>query len=234
MKKLLLILLGLCCLTSYAQEKTVEVDNVAFLLGMLDYPRERLDNSQFTDVVQILSKKEVFMKDLLLQTISKIEGVKDENVTIKDKGKYIWIVSKPVINQMNSYLVFYPHTRRELLKKEFRDKNVLEGYINPYMFTPKQQESFVLGFLISKAKVNERDKKLYTEGDYEIKCTKSQMFFEIVSTFMKNTGFMIKSSEIRQHNYKYGYEVFFGRITVNIPPKYKKYIAKQIKLRDNN
>ncbi len=231
--KLVILLFGLWGGVMSAQNKA-DIDETSLLLGMLDYPRERLEGSKYENVVQIFPDGErgSFIKDFFLQTIDKMGVVKLEEVEVGKRGEDIWVKSKPLVDHLNPYLVFFPFTRRWALKKRFRDKDVEEGYINPYIFSPKQQESFVLGFLISKAEINGRDKDLYMEGDYRINFSKSKMFFDIVLSFMENTGFDIRSSEIRQHNYTHGYEVFFATLTLDIPEKYEDYISDRIKLRD--
>lgn len=215
----------------YAQKEIDnEIDYIALSLGMLDYPREKLENSIYDNVVQILSnKKENTSKNtFFMEAIKRIHSINPNNIKTEKRGNYTWVKSKPVVSILNQFLIFYPFTRREILKKEFKNKNVKEGYINPYLFSPKQQESFVLGYLISKGSINKRNKELYIEGKYRLNFRKSKMFYDIVTSFLENTGFTIISSEIRQHNYKYGYESFFATITLNIPEKYKNYIDNKI------
>lgn len=170
-----------------------------------------------------------------MEAIKKIDSINLNDIKTEKRDKYIWVKSKSIVKILNSYLIFYPFTRKETLKEEFRNKEVEEGYINPYIFSPKQQKSFILGFLISKGSINKRNKELYVEGDYRLNFKKSKMFYDIVTSFLKNTNFTIISSEIRQHHYKYGYENFFATITLNIPEKYKDYIDEKInnKLKKN-
>lgn len=228
--KLLIILCCLFHLMLYAQKEIEkEIDYTALSLGMLDYPRERLENSIYDNVVQILSNKKenAFINTFFMEGIKKIDSINPNNIKTEKKGNYIWVKSKPIVNILNSYLIFYPFTRKETLKREYRNKDIKEGYINPYLFSLKQQKSFVLGYLISKGSMNKRNKELYIEGEYRLNFKKSKMFYDIVTSFFKNSGFTIISSEIRQHNYKYGYESFFATITLNIPEKYKNYIANK-------
>ncbi len=238
MKRILLVFLwSVFSFSLYAQKEVKiedEIDDTAFLLGMLDYSVIRLEDSKYEDYLHSFSEKDKFLKNLFLETLEKIDIGKQKNIEIFKDGKYTVVKSKPMVDYLDSYLVFFPYSRKETLKKEFRDKDVLEAYINPYVFSPKQQMSFVLGFLISKAKINQRDRKLYVEGEYVLTIKDSKMFFEVVYSFMESVGIAPKSSEIRQHSYKYGYEVFFGRITVNLPDIYKEYVSEKIKLRDKN
>lgn len=234
--KLLIIFFCIFHIILCAQEKIDnEIDYTALSLGMLDYPREKMENSVYDDVVQILSdKKQNFSKNsFFIEAIKKIGSVNPNDIKTEKRGKYIWIKSKSIVNILNSHLIFYPFTRKETLKKEFRNKNVEEGYINPYIFSSKQQKSFILGFLISKGSINKRNKELYIEGDYRLNFKKSKMFYDIVISFLENTGFTIISSEIRQHHYQYGYESFFATITLNVPEKYKNFIDKKIERSKN-
>lgn len=214
----------------YAQKEIDnEIDYTALSLGMLDYPREKLENSIYDNVVQILSNKEqnTSINTFFMEAIKKIDNITPNDIKTEKRGNYIWVESRSIVNILNSYLIFYPFTRKEILKKEYKSKNVKEGYINPYLFSPKQQESFVLGYLISKGSINKRDKELYIEGEYRLNFKNSKMFYDIVTSFLENAGFTIISSEIRQHNYIYGYETFFATITLNVPEKYKNYIENK-------
>ncbi len=183
--RVLTILLVFFSVIVYAQDN--EIDYTALSLGMLDYPREKLDNSIYDDVVQILSneKENASKNTFFMEAIKKIDSINPNDIKTEKRGNYTWVKSKSIVDTLNSYLIFYPFTRREILKKEFKNKNIQEGYINPYLFSPKQQKSFVLGYLISKGNINKRNKEFYVEGGYRLNFKKSKMFYNIVTFFLK-------------------------------------------------
>lgn len=216
----------------YSQNRD-SIDNTALLLGMIDYPRIKLDILPYDALLFRFSESKD--ADFCIETLKKIDTCQFSSLEIERKTGILKVEGDSVLNYLDSYLIFVPYKRKDL-KEEFKDKKVVEGYINPYKLSLKQQESFLLGFIIAKAKKNnDFAKEFYHMGDYNVSISKSKMFYEIIISFMNNSNFEIVSRTIKQYHYEYGFEQFFGVLSFNIPEKFQRYIIdREVNFEDGN
>lgn len=215
-----------------------DLDKTSFLLGMLEYPKVKFpDDSEFSDMITGFSCEDLFLKNLFDETVQSLSS--NYSVSIKKENNAYYIMSKGLSDEIDSYLIYIPYAKKDMLKDEFKNINLQEGFINPYVFSHKQQESFMYGMVISKAEVNENslnktDNK--TEGQYKMKFSGSSSFYSIVSNFMENSGYrIIASSSIRKSpNEKNDYEFFEMKIEFNVPESLRKNISDIIEKRDQS
>ncbi len=214
-----------------------DIDKTTFLLGMLEYPRLKVKNSsKFEEYIVYYWCENDALKDIFYTTIIQLDTLDASAIRLEKEEKIFILKSKSHTAYLNSYLAFVPYTRNKIAKEEFKLKKKQEGYINPYKLTQQQQqESFLLGLIIAKARVNPRflsKNATDNEGKYELVISYSSTYYDIVSFLMQRNGFDIRGYSTAGPSFRSGYEVFDGQLEFNVPKKYEAFISRTITSRD--
>lgn len=155
MKKLILICLLACFSViensnAQVQHNFVPLDHTAFVVGMLESPRLKVNgDSKYKAYLTGFNCEQQYLRPYFLEALYAIKGL-DKN-DIKEVSRYAssqYLLSQPHADYFNAYFTFESFNQ---LDEEFKNKDIQKGYADISKFTSKlEQTSFLIGFTVSK------------------------------------------------------------------------------------
>ncbi len=208
------------------------LDHTYVLLGMLNYSYISMEADELKGMVAAYRKRDTVRLAYFLQTADSIAGISPDDWRIQREGDEFLIYSDKLATMLEARMVLFPHRRPDHIPEWLRSIPAREGYVNPYIMRPEQQASYLLGLLIALARVNPKGQgelgDLYMQGPYKLRIRNSKALFDMVVTWMHEAplGIRFRSSSIRTHTFRHGFEEFFGIITLDLEEPYRSLVDR--------